>query len=134
MVHKCGGCRKALGTRAPILVEIKANACWSFDFVHDRFINGRRFRILNIVDDVTRKCLGAIPDTTISGVRVARELAALIVRRRKPQIIVSDKGTEFTSNAILAWCAAADVEWHYIAPGKPMQNGFAESSKGHMRD
>jgi transposase InsO family protein len=64
--------------------------------VHDQFALGRRFRILNIVDDVTRECLAAIPDTSISGTRVARELTALIDRRGKPQMIVSDNGTEFT--------------------------------------
>jgi transposase InsO family protein len=62
--------RRAVGTRAPILVEAKANARWSLDFVHDQFACGRRFRILNVVDDVTRECLAAIPDTSISGRRV----------------------------------------------------------------
>ncbi len=62
--------RKAVGARAPILVEAKPNARWSTDFVHDQFANGRRFRILNIVDDVTKQCLGAMPDTSISGRRV----------------------------------------------------------------
>jgi hypothetical protein len=59
--------RRAVGTRTPILVEAKVNARWSLDFVHDQFAQGRRFRILNIVDDVTRECLAAIPDTSISG-------------------------------------------------------------------
>ncbi len=63
-----------------------------------------------------------------------RELTALIERRGKPGMIVSDNGTELTSNAILKWCAEAKVEWHYIAPGKPMQNGFVESFNGRMRD
>ncbi|MGY3233216.1 transposase InsO family protein [Bradyrhizobium sp. USDA 4472] len=94
------------------------------DFVHDQFANGRRFRILNIVDDVTKECLGAIPDTSISGRRVARELTAIVERRRKPGMIVSDHGTEFTCNAMLAWCKDAAIDWHFIAPGKPMQNGF----------
>ena len=126
--------RKALGTRAPILVEARANARWSLDFVHDQFACGRRFRILNIMDDVTRECLGAIPDTSIYGRRVARELTAIIERRGKPNMIVSDNGTELTSNAILSWCAKRGVDWHYIAPGKPMQNGFVESFNGRMRD
>ena len=126
--------RRAVGTRAPILVQAQVNARWSLDFVHDQFACGRRFRILNIVDDVTRECLAAVPDTSISGKRVARELTALIERRGKPALIVSDHGTELTSNAILAWCAEHRVDWHYIAPGKPMQNGFVESFNGRMRD
>ena len=90
-----------MGTRAPILVEARPNARWSLDFVHDQFANGRRFRILNIVDDVTKECLGAIPDTSISGRRVARELTAIVERRGKPGMIVSDHGTEFTCKAML---------------------------------
>lgn len=126
--------RRAVGTRTPILVEAKTNARWSLDFVHDQFAFGRHFRILNIVDDVPRECLAAIPDTSISGRRVARELTALIFDRGKPGMIVSDHGTEFTSNAILAWSKDHKVEWHYIAPGKPMQNGFVESFNGRRRD
>lgn len=133
-VRKRSARRRAVGTRAPILVEARPNARWSLDFVHDQFACGRRFRILNIVDDVTRECLAAIPDTSISGRRVARELTALIAVRGKPGMIVSDHGTEFTSNAILAWSKDHKVEWHYIAPGKPMQNGFVESFNGRMRD
>lgn len=138
-VRKRKARRKAVGTRAPILVEARPNARWSLDFVHDQFVHdqfasGQRFRVLNVVDDVTRKCLAAIPDTSISGRRVARELSTLIERRGKPGMIVSDNGTELTSNAILRWCSENRVEWHYIAPGKPMQNGFVESFNGRMRD
>jgi putative transposase len=83
-VRKRRARRRAIGTRAPILVQAKANARWSLDFVHDQFAGGRRFRVLNVVDDVTRECLAAIPDTSISGRRVARELSALIARRGRP--------------------------------------------------
>jgi len=126
--------RRAIGTRAPIVVEAKPNARWSLDFVHDQLANGRRFRVLNIVDDVTRECLAAIADTSISGRRVARELTALIAWRGKPGLIVSDNGTEFTSNAMFAWQREHEVAWHFIARGKPMQNGFCESFNGRMRD
>jgi putative transposase len=133
-VRKRRARRRAVGTRTPILVEARPNARWSLDFVHDQFACGRRFRVLNIVDDVTRECLAAIPETSISGHRVARELTELFARRGKPGMIVSDHGTEFTSNAILAWSKDHKVEWHYIAPGKPMQNGYVESFNGRMRD
>ena len=133
-VRKRKGRRRAVGTRAPIMVEAKANARRSLDFVHDQLANGRRFRIPNVVDDVTRECLAAIPDTSISGVRVAREPTALVARRGKPGPIVSDNGTEFTSNAMFAWAHDHDIAWHFIAPGKPMQNGFCESFNGRMRD
>ena len=133
-VRKRRARRRAVGTRAPILVEARPNARWSLDFIHDQFANGRRFRILNIVDDVTRECLAAIPDTSIPGRRVARELTALIERRGKPGMIVSDNGTEFTCNAMLTWSENHKIAWHFIAPGKPMQNGFCESFNGRMRD
>lgn len=90
--------------------------------------------MLNVVDDVTRECLAAVPDTSISGHRVVRELTQLIAQRGKPGMIVSDNGTELTSNAVLAWCGKIGVEWHYIAPGRPMQNGYVESFNGRMRD
>ncbi len=93
--------RRACGVRVPIRMEAKPNAHWSLDFVSDQFADGRRFRILNIVDDVTKECLGAIADTSLSERWVARELTAIIVRRGKPGSIVSDNGTEFTSNAML---------------------------------
>jgi len=133
-VRKRRARRRAVGTRAPILVEARPNARWSLDFVHDQFACGRRFRVLNIVDDVTRECLGAIPDTSISGRRVARELTDIIAWRGKPGMIVSDNGTELTANAILVWCKDHKIDWHYIAPGKPMQNGYVESFNGRLRD
>ena len=123
-VRKRKGRKRAIGVRAPILVEARPNARWSLDFVHDQMANGRRFRILNVVDDVTHECLASIPDTSISGHRVARELTALIARRGRPGMIVSDNGTELTSHAIFAWAKDQRIEWHYIMPGKPMQNGY----------
>ncbi len=133
-VRRRNGRKRTIGVRAPSLVEARPNARWSLDFVHDQMANGRRFRVLNITDDITHECLGAIPDTSISGKRVARELTAIIERRGKPGMIVSDNGTELTSNAIFTWCKDHTIDWHYIAPGKPMQNGFVESFNGKMRD
>jgi transposase InsO family protein len=126
-VRKRRARRRAVGTRAPILVEAKANARWSVDFVHDQLACGRRFRVLNVVDDVTRECLAAIPDTSISGRRVARELTALISRRGKPGMIVSDHGTEFTSNAMLAWAAEHRVTWHFIG-NRPVTAALSAAS------
>src|SRR5215212_8465000 len=112
----------------------RPNARWSIDFIHDQMGCGRRFRILNILDDVTKECLAAIADTSISGQRVARELTDLIAQRGKPELIVSDHGIEFTSHAMLAWTSEHQVAWHFIAPGKPMQNGICESFQGRLRD
>lgn len=107
---------------------------WSLDFVSDQLNDGRRFRIMAVVDDCTRECLALIVDTSLSGMRVARELDRLRTERGQPRRIVSDNGSEFTSNAILSWADQNRVEWHYIAPGKPMQNGFIESFNGRLRD
>ena len=110
------------------------NQRWSLDFVADSLSWGRRFRILCIVDDFTREALALVVDTSIGGRRLARELDALIARRGKPALIVSDNGTEMTSRAILEWTNRTGVAWHYIAPGKPQQNGFVESFNGRLRD
>lgn len=75
--------RKAVGNRAPILFEVRLNARLSLDFVHGQFANGQRSRVPNAVDDLARECLAVIPDTSISGRRVAGELTALIERRGK---------------------------------------------------
>ena len=112
------------GTRAPIVVEAAANARWSLDFVHDQLACGRHPHPEHRRRRDAR-CLAAIPDTSISGRRVARELTALIERRGKPGMIVSDNGTEFTSNAVFAWAHDNRVVWHFIAPGKPMQTASA---------
>ena len=133
-VRKRGGRKRAIGTRATMLVPLKPNERWSLDFVSDQFTDGRRFRILTVIDDCTRENLALVADTSLSGARVARELDRLIAERGKPRMIVSDNGSEFTSNAILNWADKARVEWHYIAPGKPMQNGFIESFNGRLRD
>jgi putative transposase len=117
-----------------MLVPQLPNDRWSLDFVADQFIDGRRMRILIVVDDCTRECLALIADTSISGTRVARELDQLLADRGKPKMIVSDNGTELTSNAILQWADDHQVAWHYIAPGKPVQNAFAESFIGRLRD
>ena len=133
-VRKRGGRKRALGTRKPMLLPSRANERWSLDFVSDAFTDGRRFRVLAIVDDFSRECLTLVADTSLSGLRVTRELTELIRRRGKPTTIVSDNGTELTSMAVLKWCQETNIEWHYIQPGKPMQNGFVESFNGSFRD
>jgi putative transposase len=133
-VRRRSGRKRALGTRAPIALPQAPNQRWSVDFVSDAFSDGRRFRILAIVDDFTRECLALVADTSLPGLRVVRELDALIAIRGRPAMCISDNGTELTSMAILRWSQERQVEWHYIAPGKPQQNAFAESFIGRLRD
>ncbi|WP_264812693.1 IS3 family transposase, partial [Acetobacter oeni] len=133
-VRHRGARKRALGTHAPITIPQEPGQRWSLDFVSDALICGRRFRILTVIDDFSRKNLALVADTSLSGGRVARELTALVERYGKPLMIVSDNGTEFTSHAILKWADEMKIEWHYIAPGKPQQNGFVESFNGRLRD
>src|SRR6266436_1092592 len=133
-VRRRGGRKRALGTRAPMVLPQGSNQRWSLDFVSDTLTDGRRFRILAMVDDYTRECLCLVADTSLSGLRVVRELDALIARRGRPLGCVSDNGTELTSMAILRWSQTSGVDWHYIAPGKPTQNAFIESFNGRLRD
>ena len=133
-VRKRKGRKRALGLRAPIPAAQGINDRWSLDFVHDQLTDGRRFRILTVVDDGTRECLVLVADTSISGARVARELDRIVAIRGKPRTLVSDNGTELTSNAILAWVRDKGVAWQYIEPGKPTQNAFIESFNGRLRD
>jgi len=133
-VRRRGGRKRALETRAPMALPQGPNQRWSLDFLSDAMIDGRRFRILAIVDDFTRECLVLIPDTSLPGLRVARELDAVIGIRGRPAMIVSDNGTEFTSMTMLRWSQERQVDWRYIAPGKPQQNAFIESFNGRLRD
>ena len=133
-VRRRGGRKRALGTRAPMAMPQGPNVRWSLDFVSDTLTDGRRFRVLTVVDDFTRECLALVADTSLSGVRVGRELGVIIARRGRPHTIVSDNGTEFTSMAILTWSQEHVIDWHYIAPGKPTQNAFIESFNGRLRD
>jgi putative transposase len=133
-VRRRGGRKRALGTRAPMVLPQGPNQRWSLDFVSDMLIDGRRFRILAVVDDFTRECLCLVADTSLPGLRVVRELDLLVARHGRPLCCVSDNGTELTSMAILAWSKAMGVDWHYIQPGKPQQNAFGESFIGRLRD
>ena len=128
------GRKRAPGTRVPMAPPQGPNQRWSLDFVADAFTDGRRFRVFTVADDFTRECLALVGDTSLSGVRVARELDAIIARRGKPCTVASDNGTELTSMAILRWTQERQIEWRYIAPGKPQQNAFIESFNGRLRD
>ena len=115
-------------------MKARPNARWAVDFVHNQLADGRRLRIFNVINDVTKESLAAVIDTSISGKREAQELSAVVARRGRPELIVSDHGTEFTSNAMLAWTHAEGIAWHFIAPGKPMQNEICEAFIPRIRD
>jgi putative transposase len=133
-VRRRGGRKRAIGTRAPLEKARCPNAIWVLDFVSDALESGRRFRAFNVEDQFTRRGLGVEIDTSLPGKRIVRVLDRLVAVWGKPAMIVSDNGTELTSNAMLRWTTETGVAWHYIAPGKPMQNGFMESFNGKLRD
>ena len=133
-VRRRGGRKRALGTRAPMTMPQEPNQRWSLDFVSDTLVDGRRFRVLVVVDDFTRECLALVTDMSLSGQHVVRELDRIVELRGRPRMIVSDNGTELTSHAMFRWQEERGVEWHDIAPGKPQQNGFVESLNGRLRD
>ena len=133
-VRRRRGRKRAIGTRAPLQKANRPNQIWVLDFMADVLETGRRFRVFNVEDQFSREGLVAEVDTSLPGARVVRALDQIVAERGKPAMIVSDNGTELTGNAMLKWAEENGVEWHYIAPGKPQQNGFAESFNGRLRD
>lgn len=118
--------------RMPILEGV--NQRWSMDFVSDQLATGRRFRVLNVVDDYSRECIGQIVDTSITGERVSRLLDQVLLDRSRPEAIVTDNGPEFTSKAMHLWSQRSGVTLRFIQPGKPIQNALVESFNGKFRD
>tara|TARA_B100000676_G_scaffold207065_1_gene203251 strand:- start:313 stop:918 length:606 start_codon:yes stop_codon:yes gene_type:complete len=124
--------KKLTRPRIPMSVPAKVNERWSIDFVSDQLANGRRFRILNVVDDFSRECVLQIVDSSISGTRVANELDRL--NRPLPDSLVCDNGPEFTSKAMFFWSQQTDTKLSFIQHGKPTQNAIVESFNGKFRD
>ena len=126
--------KKLVRPRVPLEVPLAANERWSLDFVHDQLANSRRIKILNIVDDYSRVCVGQLVDLSISGSRLVRYLDQLAEIRGLPKQIVLDNGPEMTSKAMFLWSQRRGVKLHFIQPGKPTQNAFVESFNGRFRD
>lgn len=126
--------KKLTRPRQPMEVVTSTNQRWSMDFVSDQLSNGRRFRVLNVVDDYSREMVGQLVSVSISGRQVARFLSVLIEQRGKPNKITCDNGTEFTSKAMFFWSKETDVGLGFIQPGKPTQNAFVESLNGKFRN
>ena len=133
-VLKRGGRKRALGQRKPANIITRPNQRWALDFVQDALWDGRRIRLLPVIDVFSRRCLGIIVDSSLNSRRVVNTLEALIEEHGRPEEIISDNGTEFTSNTVLKWCHEQGQKWEYIEPGKPYQNGNAESFNGKLRD
>ena len=127
--------KKLVRPRIPMMLPTMTNERWSMDFVSDQLSNGRRIRVLNIVDDFSRICVGQIVDFfLISGKRLVRYLDQFKSERGLPMTLVLDNGSEFTGNALFFCSKANGVKVHFIQPGKPTQNAFVESFNGKFRD
>jgi len=125
--------KKLTRPRQPMSVPTQSNQRWSMDFVSDQLSDGRRFRILNVIDDFSRECLAQYVNTSISGAAVANVLTQIVNQRGKPSAIVCDNGKEFTSRALFLWADQQKVKLAFIQPGKPTQNAFIESFNGKFR-
>ncbi|OMH39608.1 integrase [Motiliproteus sp. MSK22-1] len=126
--------KKLQRPRMPMEMPSAVNQRWSMDFVSDQLSTGRRFRVLNIVDDYSREIVGQLVSVSISGARVARFLDELRDNRGLPKSIVCDNGTEFTSKAMFFWSKENGTRLSFIQPGKPTQNAFVESLNGKFRN
>lgn len=120
--------------RIPLPLPTRANERWSMDFVSDALNDGRRFRALTIIDGYTRESPAIEVDISLPGERVVRVLDRIGQERGFPKAIVCDNGPEFRGEALDQWAATRGVALEFIAPGKPIQNAFAESFNGRFRD
>jgi putative transposase len=117
----------------PLIIPVKPNQTWSLDFMSDTLIDGRKFRLFNVMDDFNRESLCIEVDTSLPGQRVVRVLQQLVERRGKPETLRTDNGPEFIGHKVQEWCEANGITIKYIQPGKPMQNGFIERKNGSLR-
>jgi putative transposase len=116
------------------VMALAPNQSWSMDFVSDGFVDGRRLRCLNVVDDFTKECLAIEVDTSLPGRRVVGVLERLAEWRGLPQSVTVDNGPEFISKALDEWAYRQKLRLRFIEPGKPQQNAYIESFNGKFRD
>jgi len=126
--------RRRIGRGTPLALPTRINERWSLDFLLDTLEDGRRVRLLAVVDDFTRACLAIEVDTSIGGRRVVEVLQRLVDTRGTPAVLITDNGPEFVGRALDAWAYAQGLRLHFIEPGKPNQNAYVESFNGRFRD
>lgn len=119
--------------KQPLVIPTAANQTWSIDFMSDSLVDGRKFRLLNVIDDYNRESLAIEADTSSPSLRVVRVLEKLIKERDKPSIIRVDNGPEFISHVLEEWCSRQNIALQFIQPGKPTQNAYIERKNGSIR-
>lgn len=120
--------------RQPMASPKQVNECWAMDFMSDSLASGRRYRVLNVVDMLSREGLASEVDTSLPALRVIQALEEIALLRGYPARIVLDNGPEFRSTRLDAWAYERGVALEFIQPGKPIQNAVVESFNGRMRD
>jgi putative transposase len=119
--------------KQPLMAPGTINQVWSMDFMCDSLVDGRRFRLLNVIDDHDRESLCIEVDTSLPSLRVIRVLQQIIERRGKPKTIRVDNGPEFISDKLQLWCDEQQIHLQFIQPGRPTQNAFIERNNGSIR-
>ena len=119
--------------KQPLLLPEEINQGWSMDFMCDSLVDGRRFRLLNIINDYNRESLSIEVDTSLPTLRVIRVLDRLLETRSKPKTIRVDNGPEFISDKLQVWCEQNEINLQFIQPGKPVQNAFVKRNNGSLR-
>ena len=114
------------GEAKMLIQPIRANVCWSMDFMSDAMINGRKFRTFNVIDDYNREALMVQPSFSLPAIKVTQLLEQIALRRGYPEMIRVDNGTEFRSDAFAVWAKKHHILLNFTQPGKPAQNGFIE--------
>jgi putative transposase len=126
--------KRLAGLRVVLPRPVAANQRWSMDFMSDALADGRRFRLLNVVDDWTRECLAIEVGRSLNGRNVIAVLDRVALRRGYPAAIVTDNGPEFCSRVVDEWAHRRGIRLQFIRPGKPVENAFIESFNGKCRD
>ncbi len=119
--------------KQPLSVPSAPNQVWSIDFMSDSLTDGRKFRLLNVLDDFNRESLAIEADTSLPSLRVIKVLERLIAKRGKPANIRTDNGPEFISHKLSEWCSNQKITLQFIQPGRPMQNAYIERKNGSVR-
>lgn len=119
--------------KQPLSTPSAPNEMWSIDFMSDNLMDGRKYRLFNVMDDFNRESLAIEADTSLPSLRVIRVLEKLIAQRGKPLNIRCDNGPEFISHKMQQWCEQHQISLQYIQPGRPMQNAYIERKNGSIR-
>jgi len=133
VVRKVRKTRRARGGGGARVRATRPNEVWSYDFIHDRLENGVGLKMLTVLDEYTRECLGILVERSITAAGVIGFLEVLMLKRGQPEHVRSDNGPEFVADALKAWLARAGIQTEYIEPGSPWENGHVESFHGKLR-